>query len=295
MPELKFYIVDVFAESKFSGNQLAVFRDVGDLSVEMMQVIAKEMDFAETTFIKSDAKGKCGYDVRIFTPEEELPFAGHPTLGASFIINSMILSKPVDLIEICLKVGSIPVKIDKKRGDNFLWMKQNRPELLGEVDKELIAEVLSLEVEEIDERFPVMEVSTGTPFIIVPLKRLHAVKRARNNVDAYFELIEKNVSKAIYLFAPESEDEGNEIHARLFADYYGVAEDAATGSAAGCLAGYLVHHKFFDSSEIDLKVEQGYMIGRKSLLHLKAKESEREIEVNVGGRVQMIAEGTMKI
>jgi len=293
MSELQFYIVDVFAEKKFLGNQLAVFRNVGDLDGDTMQAIAQEMNYSETTFIKSDEPSKCGFDTRIFTPKEELPFAGHPTLGTAYIINSKILKEPSENIDLCLPVGSIPVKADHTRGENFLWMRQNEPEFIGELDAEIAAELLSLEVEEIDDRFPVMEVSTGSPDIIIPLKRLHAVKRARINREFYYDLIEKIESKAVYLFAPETDNPDNQIHARMFADYFGVSEDPATGSAAGCLAGYLVHNKFFGRDKVELKIEQGAEIGRDSILYLDAQAKDDKIEINVGGKVQMVAKGKL--
>jgi len=156
MEKLTFYIVDVFAEEKYAGNQLAVVRGAKALSDTEMQRIAKEMNYSETTFILSDEKRNSGYDVRIFTPETELPFAGHPTLGTAYVIQDEIVKEPVDEIVLNLRVGRIPVTFsyDGKHAD-ILWMKQLDPIFGQTLDAGLISEVLSLDLRDIDERFPV--------------------------------------------------------------------------------------------------------------------------------------------
>jgi len=287
-----FYIVDVFAEEKYAGNQLAVFRGAKALSDVDMQRIAKEMNFSETTFILSDEKCEGGYDVRIFTPETELPFAGHPTLGTAYVIQHEIVKEPVDEVVLNLKVGQIPVTFsyDGKHAD-ILWMKQLNPVFDQTLDAGLISEVLSLDLRDVDERFPVQEVSTGVPCIIVPLKTLDALKRARISRDRYFEFVKDTQAKTILIFCPETYKKENDLNVRFFADYYGVPEDPATGSGNGCLAGYLVKHRYFGKDRIDIRVEQGYEIGRPSLLLLKAEEKGEEIDVYVGGKVVMVAKG----
>jgi trans-2,3-dihydro-3-hydroxyanthranilate isomerase len=289
-----FYIVDVFAEEKYAGNQLAVFRGAKALSDVDMQRIAKEMNFSETTFILSDEKCEGGYDVRIFTPETELPFAGHPTLGTAYVIQHEIVKEPVDEVVLNLKVGQIPVTFsyDGKHAD-ILWMKQLNPVFDQTLDAGLISEVLSLDLRDVDERFPVQEVSTGVPCIIVPLKTLDALKRARISRDRYFEFIKDTQAKTILIFCPETYKKENDLNVRFFADYYGVPEDPATGSGNGCLAGYLVKHRYFGKDRIDIRVEQGYEIGRPSLLLLKAEEKGEEIDVYVGGKVAMVAKGQL--
>jgi len=287
-----FYIVDVFAEQKYAGNQLAVFRKAGDLSDADMQKFAKEMHFSETTFVLSDEKRDGGYDVRIFTPEHEIPFAGHPTLGTAFVIQQEIVKQPVERIALNLKVGQIPVDF-KYRGTEveIMWMKQNRPTFGATFDAETFSGVLNLDKTDLDDRYPIQEVSTGTPFFMVPLKTLDNVKRAAVNKEKYLELIKDTQAKAILVFCPETSSEVNHLTVRVFADYYGVPEDPATGSANGCLAGYLVKHRYFGKDQIDVRVEQGHQIGRPSLLLLKAREKEEEIEVFVGGKVRMVAKG----
>jgi trans-2,3-dihydro-3-hydroxyanthranilate isomerase len=285
-----FYIVDVFAEKKYAGNQLAVFRGSEGLSDREMQVIAKEINYSETTFILSDEEREGGYDVRIFTPEKEVPFAGHPTLGTAYVIQREIVRSPVEKIVLNLKVGQIPVMFTGEQVD-ILWMKQIHPTFGDIIDPGVISGVLGLEKDDIDGRFPVQEVSTGLPFIIVPLRTLNAIKRSKTNRDKYFELIKDREAKAILIFSPETYFEKNDLNVRVFVDYFGIPEDPATGSGNGCLAGYLAYHHYLGGDRVDIKVEQGYEIGRPSQLLLRAEESEGKIHVFVGGRVVMVAKG----
>jgi len=276
MPKCKFYIVDVFAERKFEGNQLAVFICEEALFEAEMQKIAKEMNYSETTFITS----KENYDVRIFTPEVELSFAGHPTIGTAFVIQQEIIKRSVKTLLLNLKIGPIPVLFKYKSGKpDLIWMEQNPPTFGRFFDTDSIAQILNLNEDDIDDRFPIQEVSTGAPFIIVPLKTLDALKRAR---------IPRN--KAILVFCPETYSKENHLSVRVFADLYGVLEDPATGSANGCLAGYLVKHRYFGKERINIRVEQGYEISRPSLLFLKAVEKEG-LDIHVGGKVVMVAKG----
>jgi trans-2,3-dihydro-3-hydroxyanthranilate isomerase len=292
MDKWPFYIVDVFAEEKYAGNQLGVFRHPEGLSDSDMQRIAKEMNYSETTFILSEEERNGGYDVRIFTPEKELPFAGHPTLGTAYVIQQEVIRKPVETVILNLKIGQIPVTFSYREDQpDILWMKQKHPTFGQILDKKAVSSALGLDEKEIDERFPVEEVSTGTPSIIAPLKTLDAVKRTDINKEKYFALIKSTEAKAILIFCPETYKRENDLNVRFFAEALGVIEDPATGSANGCLAGYLVKTRYFGKEQIDLRVEQGYEIGRPSLLFLKAGEKEGEIEVLVGGKVFMVARG----
>ena len=296
MPKLTFYLVDVFAEEKYAGNQLAVVRDTKQLSTIEMQKIAKEMHFSETSFIPSDKKRQGGYDVRIFTPETELPFAGHPTLGTAYIILREIIKKQVNKVILNLKVGQIPVTptYNAEGQPSILWMKQKQPTFGKTFNAETIAYVLNITTADIETAYPIQEVSTGVPAIIVPLKTLSAVKRAKINIDKYNQLIKNIQSKGLLIFSPETYKRQNHLNVRFFADYYGVPEDPATGSANGCLAAYLIKHNYFQQKQINIRVEQGYEIGRPSLLLLKAKQNRQgKIEVNVGGKAIMIAKGEL--
>ena len=292
MEKLTFYTVDVFAEERYAGNQLAVVRGAKVLSDAEMQRIAKEMNYSETTFILSDEKRNGGYDVRIFTPKTELPFAGHPTLGTAYVIQQEIIKEPINTIVLNLKVGQIPVTLSYI-GENvdILWMKQMQPIFGQTFDAGPVSKILNIDAKEMDDKFPVQEVSTGVPSFIVPLKTLDVLKRARISRDRYFEFIKDAQAKAILIFCPETYSKENDLNVRFFADYYGVPEDPATGSANGCLAGYLVKHRYFGKDRINIRVEQGYEIGRPSLLLLKAEDEEGKIDVHVGGRVVMIARG----
>ena len=291
---MKFYIVDVFAEDKYAGNQLAVFlgEGVSSLSDADMLAIAQEMNYSETTFIPSDTLQDGGYDVRIFTPKKELPFAGHPTLGTAYIIQQEIIQKNVDKIILNLGVGQIPVTWTETEDEGkVLWMQQNQPDFYQTLEADSIASVLNLAASDIDEQFPIQEVSTGVPFIIVPLKNLQALKKAKVNLELFEELIQTTNATEILIFSPEPYNPENQLSARMFAPALGIPEDPATGSANGCLAGYLIQNNYFNSDEIDLKVEQGYEINRPSLLFLKAAKTTDKIKVYVGGYVVKIAQG----
>jgi trans-2,3-dihydro-3-hydroxyanthranilate isomerase len=289
---MKFYIVDVFAEAKYTGNQLAVFTDVASLPDNEMQRIAKEMNYSETTFIVSKDRREGGYDVRIFTPEQELPFAGHPTLGTAYILQQELIKEPVENVFLNLKIGQIPVTLHYSNSFvEWLWMQQKQPSFHQKFTADVLADILNLNISDIDSRFPIQEVSTGVPFIIVPLKTLPILKQIKVNRDKYFELVNKTKAKSILAFCPETYNPANNLNVRVFADYLGVPEDPATGSANGCLAGYLVEYLYFGEESINLQVEQGYEIGRPSLLLLKAQRNQTEIEVSVGGKVIMVAKG----
>lgn len=288
MKKLSFYIVDVFAERKYAGNQLAVFREAGELSSNEMQQLARETNFSETTFILQDGERDGGYDVRIFTPGEEVPFAGHPTLGTAHIIRNEILKGKAEAILLNLKVGKIPVTFGK---NGYCWMKQIEPEFGKPHPAEAIAAILGLPVFDIDARYPVQEVSTGLPFFIVPLKTIAALKTAKVDRDKYFAYIKDSSAKGILVFCPQAHEAQNDISVRVFVDCYGIPEDPATGSGNGCLAGYLVKHRYFGKDSIDIRSEQGYEIGRPSLLLLKAEKENDKINIFVGGKAIIVAKG----
>jgi trans-2,3-dihydro-3-hydroxyanthranilate isomerase len=284
---LTFYIVDVFAEERYAGNQLAVVRGGADLPDETLQKIALEMNYSETTFVLSEEETDGGYDVRIFTPGEEMPFAGHPTLGTAYVIQHELLAGPVERITLNLKAGEIPVTFGE-----VLWMRQ-LPPTFGEVlDHASVARALNLETADLDGHYPVQEVSTGLPALIVTLRDLDALRRCKVDWERYTEVADSG--KNLYVFCPEPHDYGpGDLSARMFANDLGVPEDPATGSAAGCLAAFLLEHNYLRTDSIDVRVEQGYEIGRPSLLYLRATRDSDEINVDVGGKVQMVARGEL--
>jgi trans-2,3-dihydro-3-hydroxyanthranilate isomerase len=289
-----FYIVDVFAEEKYSGNQLAVFRFAQELSEKEMQKIAQEMNFSETTFVLSEEKHDGGYDVRIFTPKTEVPFAGHPTLGTAYILQKEIVKTNVKEIVLNLKAGQIPVVFgNDKDYSNALWMRQLDPVFDERYSAKVLSEILGINSNEIDERFPIQNVSTGLPTVIVPLRRLKSVRKAKIVNSRYLDFTESISAKTILIFCPEVYDKSHDLNVRFFAGRYGIAEDPATGSANGCLAAYLIKHRYLEREKIDLKVEQGFEMGRPSLILLRAEQKGKKITVRVGGKVKMVAKGEL--
>lgn len=288
MTELTFYLVDVFAETRYAGNQLAVFRNAAGLSTAEMQAIAREINFSETTFILSDTPHAGGFDVRIFTPREEVPFAGHPTLGTAHILRTEVLDDSAECLTLNLKAGAIPVTFTP---EGYGWMQQLPPAFGPRYPVQDFAPLLGLEPADFDARFPIQEVSTGLPFFIVPLTSLAALQKARVNRERYFAFIQHTEAKGILIFCPETRAPQNQLSVRVFVDYYGVPEDPATGSANGCLAGYLVQHSYWGQEAIAIRCEQGYEIGRPSLLLLEAARDGATIRVRVGGRSITVARG----
>jgi trans-2,3-dihydro-3-hydroxyanthranilate isomerase len=292
MGKMPFYIVDVFAEEKYAGNQLAVFCSGNALGDNEMQSIAREMNFSETAFILSETQRDGGFDVRIFTPGEEVPFAGHPTLGTAHIIRTEILRRNVGAIKLNLKAGQIPVSFnDNAIQGTICWMRQIEPVFGETINAKIIAPILNLNQSDIDNRFPVEEVSTGLPHILVPLSSLDSLKRATINKDKYFKFIKQRWAKPVLIFCAEPHNPQNDISVRMFAECFGIPEDPATGSGNGCLAGYLVRHRYWGKDEIDIRSEQGYEIGRPSLLFLRATEKNGKISISVGGKAITVANG----
>ena len=285
--KLPFYIVDVFGEEKYSGNQLAVFTEAENIPSEEMASIARETNFSETTFVTDYNRDKLSADVRIFTPGGEIPFAGHPTLGTAYIVNKVFFENQTEQIKLNMKVGTIPV--DQK--DNQLWMTQVQPETGPELDKERMANALGLNIADIDNRFPILPFSTGMFFYIVPLKSLDKLINIKVNPIKILEELSDELTQQILVFAPEGQTSADTLSCRVFVPNMGIPEDPATGSANGCLAAYLVHQQYFGSTEIDVSVAQGYEMLRPSRLHLQAKLVNNTYDINVGGKVVDIARG----
>ncbi len=289
---MKFFMTDVFGEDRYSGNQLATFIVESDLSDGQMQGIAHEIHFSETTFIFPDSTTDAGYKVRIFTPGQEVDFAGHPVLGTAYIIRQHLIRKQVPRIRLDLKAGSIPVSFSD---GGIAWMDQLEPAFGALFEAGRLMPVLGLPPEAFDARYPVQEVSTGLPHIIVPLTSLRYLKHSKIRHEPYYQFIEASPAKNILIFCPEGYSSFQDLSVRMFADYLGIPEDPATGSGCGCLAGYLVRHRYFQSHKIDIRAAQGYEIRRPSLLHLRAEERDGRIHVSVGGRVIPIASGEWSI
>ncbi|TDL75778.1 PhzF family phenazine biosynthesis protein [Rhodococcus qingshengii] len=284
---MKFYIVDVFAENKYEGNQLAVFIPEGEMEPTEMQKIAREMNFSETTFIMSELQDNGGYDVKIFSPDSELPFAGHPTLGTAYVIKNLLGRSESSEIKLNLPVGQIPVVFE----DQYAWMTQNQPEFGANVEIDRIAAILQINKEDINTELPIQVVSTGLPSAIVHLNSLDAISRCKINHRAYTDLLKDIGDVNLLVFATETASPENDLNVRLFMPIPGYLEDPATGSANGNLAGYLLEHNFFNSNEINYRVEQGAFIGRPSLLKINAKKIDNHYLIQVGGQVIIVSEG----
>lgn len=295
MREGEFFILDVFCEEKYSGNQLAVVRPWPGMSIAEMQNIAKEMNFSETAFIISDNTADGAYPARIFTPSREVPFAGHPTLGTAFVIQQEILRMPVKEISVGLGAGNIPVGFvyDEYDRPHILRMRQNPPEFGLTVPSAEAARALGLEAEDISEWHPVEEVSTGLWFLVAPVRSLDALKRIKLNMDAYEGLVKGLKAKGLMCFTPNPRTPETDISLRMFAPQYGITEDPATGSGAGCVAAYIIKNHVFPGDFISLIAGQGHEIGRPSILRIEAKKTASGIEVHVGGRVIPVARGTL--
>jgi trans-2,3-dihydro-3-hydroxyanthranilate isomerase len=287
--KLPLYIVDVFAEAKYEGNQLAVVIDNIGIPDDLMQKLAREMHFSETTFITSSDLEKKTFEVRIFTPESELPFAGHPTLGTAYIAQKILLKKNVEELTLNLKAGMIPVKFNYEGEEpGVIWMKQLEPDFGDTHSVEKFAKFLGLEPEDFDTDYPIQEVSTGVYFYIIPLKTRDALKRVNINYEKLSKHSKNREAKWPFMFCSEPENPKNHLKARMITSF---TEDPATGSANGCLAGYLVNYRYFGGDKIDVLVEQGAEINRPSILYLRAEKKRDNININVGGKVAFVAEG----
>lgn len=284
---VKYYIVDVFAENKYEGNQLAVFMPEGKMEPTEMKKIAREMNFSETTFIISGLQENGGYDVKIFSPDSELPFAGHPTLGTAYVIKNLLDRSDSSKIKLNLPVGQIPVVFE----DQYAWMTQNQPEFGANVEIDRIAAILQINREDINADYPIQVVSTGLPSVIVHLNSLDAVSRCKIYHRAYADLLKDMGDVNLLVFTTETASPENDINVRLYMPIPGYLEDPATGSANGNLAAYLLEHNFFNSNEINYRVEQGAFIGRPSLLKISSKKTDDHYIIQVGGQVIVVSEG----
>jgi trans-2,3-dihydro-3-hydroxyanthranilate isomerase len=288
------YLVDVFAERRYAGNQLAVVLDAADLASGEMQQIAREMNYSETTFVTSAEQPNGGYQVRIFTPAQELPFAGHPTLGTGWVIRHCVAEDNPSLVRLNLGVGQVPVTFEvSPDGRELAWLSAPPVEFGSTCPPEQIAPALNLSPEDIDDKAPVQQLSAGVSIVFVPLRKLSALRRSRLDLAAFAPLAGEGFPPIVYLFCAKPRHPENDLCARLFFDAHGVREDPATGSATACLGAYLLKHRYFPEPELSLRIEQGYEIQRPSLLMLRAKDTSSSPEISVGGRVIPSAQGKL--
>lgn len=283
-------LLDVFTDSPFSGNQLAVFPNAEDLSSNQMQKLANEINYSETTFLLKCRDDRADFEIRIFTPRSELPFAGHPTLGTAYAIFNIFNNHNISnkKLKLKTKVGTIP--LEKENGN--IWMRQNEPEFYNQYqEKAEIAALAGLEPEDISDDYPIEEVSTGNTILIVPIKNLAAMRKAVGNANNLQNFFLDKKSMAPYLFTFETVDPNSKIHTRFFAPHLGIIEDPATGSAAGPLTGYLLKHNVF-GKEFEIQNEQGIEINRPSKILMRGKVSDGCYTVEIGGTCHYMGRST---
>ena len=285
---LVYSIVDVFAEAPYAGNPLAVVRSAARLDSATMQAIARETNLSETTFVLHDAARDGAFDVRIFTPGKELPYAGHPTLGTAWMIRDALLGGVGDEVVLRLGIGLVRVRF---AADGLVWLTTPRATFGPAPDPVAVAAALGLPPEAVDARLPMEVATTGHHQLIVPLRDLSALRACRIDSGAYARLQEAGAPDSFYPFALGARDPRNHVSVRLFAPAAGVPEDPATGSAVGWLGAYLVRHRVLGAGDLDVRVEQGHEIARPSLLHVRTRGAGGVLEVSVGGRVIPVARG----
>ncbi|HYY94824.1 MAG TPA: PhzF family phenazine biosynthesis protein [Pyrinomonadaceae bacterium] len=302
MRRLHYHRVDVFTDRAFGGNPLAVFTNGRGLSTETMQAIAKEFNLSETTFVLPPDEQAHDWRVRIFTPGSELPMAGHPTVGTSFVLaREHLIARGSDETNIVLEegVGPVPVRIEFRDGEpSFAEMTQPLPRFGPRFeDARLAAEMLSLEAEDIDTDLPLEVVSCGVPFLYVPLRSLDAARRARPRAEVIDRAASDGVPRELFIFTREVEQEGSTVHSRMFAPGLGVAEDPATGGASGPLGCYLVRHRVVaGNAAAEIVSEQGIEMGRPSFIRIRIeRDGERITAVKVGGTCHFMGEGFIEI
>lgn len=288
---IRFHIVDVFAGGRYSGNQLAVVLPEKPIPAGAMQRIAAEFNFAETTFVTGEGRSPGEFRVRIFTPRKEVPFAGHPVLGTAHVLRALARRARPSRIVLRLKAGKVPVDFDDRSG--LAWLRSIPPVFGAGHRAAAAARLLGLEAREVDSRFPAREVSTGIPFLFIPLVSLEAVRKARFDGAAFDRYFGKKTGPPLFLFTRETYSRENQINCRMFAPHFGIPEDPATGSANACLGAYVIEHGYLDGDPVEFRVEQGFEIGRNSLLHVRAGSAE-DAGIRVGGKVVDIADGRLR-
>ena len=288
---LAFTQLDVFSSQALEGNPLAVFPDANGLSDDEMQAIAREMNLSETTFLfRRDAsmERERGVRVRIFTVQEELPFAGHPTLGTAFALRGETKAPEVKLD---LNVGTIPVRFEDPQGQpSFGEMTQKDPEFGVIHDRNTIAEVTGIPRGDIEAELPIQTVSTGVPFTILPLRSLEAARRLQINQSRATEYLAKYDAKFFFCVTRECVDPSARLHARML--FYN-GEDPATGSASGCAAAWMAQHGVARPDE-RVMIEQGVEMKRPSRIFVRAsRHNDRVVNVRVGGNVVEVLRGEL--
>ena len=278
-----FYQVDVFSDELFGGNPLAVFLRGEDFKEAQFQQMAREMNLSETTFVLPSSHPDADFDVRIFTPEKELPFAGHPTLGTAFVLrHAGLVPSTQNHVRLNFKVGVIQVDLQE---DDKIFMTQPPGKILQTfTNTEEVAQVLGLTANNID--LPVQTASTGFPALLVPINSLRAMQRIVLNLSLLKVLLEEAEVDMIYPFTRQTLDQKSSVHARGFAPFVGIPEDPATGSVAGALGYYL---KDKNPKEENVIIEQGYEMKRQGLIFVTMDGTK----IQVGGKTRMVFKASL--
>ena len=285
--DVRFRLVDVFTERPFAGNQLCVVPETpAGLDDEAMLTLAREIGFSETTFVTESGRDR--YRMRIFTPNQELPFAGHPTLGTAFtLVSEGRVSSPATQTT---KAGDVPVEVDVQAG--FTWMRQFAPEFRAELeDRELLARATRLSIHDLHPDLPAQVVSTGLGPLLVPLRDEAVLRRAERDGRACAEAADRSGGECLYLFAVRGD---GDVIARMFDPFFGIGEDPATGSAAGPLGAYLAAQGLAGMPG-RIVIAQGEMVGRPSFLHVDVQREGDSWVVRVGGGVRIVGEGLFRL
>ncbi len=306
MRRYHFIQADVFTEFVFGGNPVAVFPEADGLSDDEMQQIAREMNLSETAFVTQPTATTADVRVRFFTPSTELPFAGHPTLGTHVVLANLgryEISGPVTRIFQQVGVGVLPVDLitDGNGKTDRAVMTQDEARH-GEIlaDKTRIAAALGLDPADIHPELPAQVFSTGLPGLIVPLASLAAIQRVTLNVGLFNEVCRSMSVTDAEVFTLETLDKAHHVHVRNFGPLVGIYEDPATGSMAGALGAYLLANHVFpfehESSTTHMVMEQGYEMGRPSLIEVEVDVTQGAItQVRVGGQVVILIEGELTL
>jgi trans-2,3-dihydro-3-hydroxyanthranilate isomerase len=293
--------LDVFTDHQFEGNQLAVFPEPGGLNPAEMQMIANEMAFSETTFVFPPESGGDAR-MRIFTPSEELPMAGHPTIGTTFALAAEgVIARGRDQFVFELGVGPVPVALEwGERGLAFAWMTQPLPSFGNTIrDRSALAAAIGLDVSDMAGDLPARVVSCGVPFLFVPLATRAAVDAVTIDRKALARCCRDSELEElpVFFFTSERGAGPETVYSRMLAPGFGIAEDPATGGASGPLGCYLLrHHVVTADAATALLSLQGVAMGRPSRIHISIESRNGEIaRVRVGGESVIVGEGTVRL
>jgi trans-2,3-dihydro-3-hydroxyanthranilate isomerase len=300
----QFYQADVFTDVPFGGNPVAVIPDAAGLTDLELQQIAREMNLSETVFVFPPSDPAAVVKIRIFTPTQEIPFAGHPVIGTFFVLGTLkrlALREPVTRVLQECNLGLFPVDIHVKEGRiTRVVMSQPQPQFLEIVESRddlfSLARALGIARQQITEtNWPVQVVSTGLPVMIVPVRTLTAVRSIVPDVSAIAELCHQYGANGIMTFSTMTVEDQATVHTRMFAPLIGILEDPATGSASGALGAYLLQHGVVDVSPMtEIIAEQGYEIERPSRILIQVESEDDVIQtVKIGGQAVMVLEGTL--